>query len=259
VSDLLVLCYHALSSTWPAGLSITPDAFEQQLSQLVRRGYRGATVGDALKAPPGERTVAVTFDDAYRSVLELARPILDRLGMPASVYVPTDWPDRGEPMRWPGIDQWIGGPHEAELACMSWGELRGLSDHGWEVGSHTRSHPRLPEIGDEALRDELEGSRAECEAHIGRPCPSVAYPYGAVDERVVEAAGRAGYTFGLSLPRALPRQRPLDWPRVGIYHVDGEREWRWRLKVSPALRRFRAGRAWEVVDGTRRKIRGLAP
>jgi peptidoglycan/xylan/chitin deacetylase (PgdA/CDA1 family) len=242
VSDLLVLCYHAVSPTWPAALSIEPEPFERQLRGLAKRGYRGATLRDALATPPSTPTVVVTFDDAYRSVLELARPILDRLGMPASVYVPTAWPERGEPMAWPGIDQWLATEHEHELACMSWEELRGLADHGWEVGSHTRSHPRLPELGDVALADELAGSRSDCEAGLGRACHTLAYPYGAVDDRVVAAAERAGYRYAVSLPKRLHPPRPLCWPRVGIYHVDGEADWRWRLKASPLARRARGSR-----------------
>ena len=256
MSDVLVLCYHAVSPTWPAPLSITPDAFERQLNLLVRRGYRGATVRDALSNPPADRTVAITFDDAYRSIRELARPILDRVGMTASVYVPTAWPERDAPMSWPGIDHWVGGPHEGELRCMSWDELGELADHGWEVGSHTRSHPRLPALTDAGLDDELAGSRADCESGLGRPCDSLAYPYGAVDERVVAAAERAGYRYGVSLPRSLHEPRPLHWPRVGIYHVDGEARWRWRLKVSPLARRVRALGAWDAVDGLRRRLVG---
>jgi peptidoglycan/xylan/chitin deacetylase (PgdA/CDA1 family) len=259
VSDVLVLCYHALSPTWPAALSIHPDAFERQLERLAAGGYRGATLRQAIEDPPGERTVAVTFDDAYVSVRELARPVLDRLGWPASVYVPSAWPGRGAPMTWPGIDQWLGGEHEHELRCLGWDELRALADHGWEVGSHTRTHPRLPELDDAALDDELAGSRADCEAGLGAPCETLAYPYGAVDERVVEAAGRSGYRYAVSLPRTLHPPRPLCWPRVGVYHVDGEADWRFRLKSSSALRRLRGSGAWGALDRTRRRIRGISP
>ena len=159
-------------------------------------------------------------------------------------------------MSWPGIDHWVGGPHEHELRCMGWDELRGLADHGWEVGSHTRSHPRLPELDDPALDGELAGSRADCESGLGRECKSLAYPYGAVDRRVVAAAERAGYRHAVTLPRGLHRPEPLHWPRVGIYHVDGEARWRWRMKVSPLARRIRASGAWESVDGLRRRLVG---
>lgn len=250
MADMLVLCYHAVSERWPAALSTTPERFERQIGWLAGRGYAGVPAREALGSPPTGRTVAITFDDAYRSVLELAKPILDRHGMRASVYVPTDWAGRDEPMSWPGIDQWTGGPHEGELACMGWDELRALADAGWEVGSHTRSHPRLPEVaGDQELSDELEGSRRACEEHLGLPCESIAYPYGAYDERVVEAAARAGYRFGLTLPSGLGDVRPLAHPRVGIYHVDDGL--RWRLKASPAVRRLRASRAWDVLGRLR--------
>lgn len=133
---------------------------------------------------------------------------------------------------------------------MDWGELGSLIEAGWEVGSHTRTHPRLPEVGDEQLVDELAGSRRDCEEGLGRPCATLAYPYGAVDDRVVRAAGEAGYRFAVTLPRGLHKPAPLHWPRVGIYHVDDG--WRFRLKVSPAVRAIRGSALWNAVDGPRR-------
>src|SRR4051812_16155614 len=125
VADVLVLCYHALSPDWSAALSTTPERFESQLAWLARRGYRGATFSDAIAANGGRggKVVAVTFDDAYRSVGDLSRPVLDRLGWPATVFAPSGWIGRDEPMSWPGVDQWLGGPHERELYPPSWGGL----------------------------------------------------------------------------------------------------------------------------------------
>ena len=221
---------------------------DEQLGMLARRGYTGLPVREALSGDAPGRAVVLTFDDAYRSVLELAKPILDRHGMRASVYVPTDWAGRTDPMTWPGVDQWLGGEHEHELLCMTWDELGQLEEAGWEVGSHTRSHPKLPQVADDtALADELEGSRAECEEQLGRRCESIAYPYGAYDERVVEAAGTAGYRYGLTLPKALHPPRDLAWPRVGIYHVDSG--WRWRAKSSRAARALRSSRAVARLTG----------
>jgi peptidoglycan/xylan/chitin deacetylase (PgdA/CDA1 family) len=233
VPDVLVLCYHALSEDWPAALSTTPARFEEQLSLLLRRGYTPQTFTAAVRGAAGKRLLAVTFDDAYRSVIDLARPIMDRLGVPGTVFAPTDWVGRDEPMQWDGIDQWLGGPHEHELLCMSRAQLDELAGAGWEIGSHTCSHPRLTSVDDQTLERELRASKEA----LGAGCRSIAYPYGDVDGRVVEAARRAGYETAASLPKRFGSKDPLDWPRVGVYHVDDLR--RFKLKTSRLTRLVR--------------------
>ena len=236
MSDTLVLCYHALSERFPAALSTTPERFEGQLRRLAQRGYRGVTFSEAATRPRG-RTVAVTFDDAYRSVLELGLPLLKQLNWPATLFAPTDYIGAEGSMSWPGIEPWIGGPHEHELLPLSWSQLSSLSAQGWEIGSHTCSHPRLTLVDDQVLRHELEASKASCEEHLAQPCTSIAYPYGDVDARVVRAAEAAGYRAAAALPSRLHGPRALEWPRVGIWHGDGDR--RFALKVSPTVRRAR--------------------
>lgn len=237
-SDLLVLCYHAVSPDWPAALSVTPEAFEAQIAWLRRAGYKGTTFTDAALRPPGGRTVAITFDDAYRSVGELAFPILEAAGMPASIFVPTAHIDAGTPLAWKGTDQWLESPYAGELAPLSWDELGRLAESGWELGSHTCTHPFLTQTSDEELANELEASREACERAVGRPCESIAYPYGDVDDRVVAAAAQAGYAAGAGLPRYQHAATPLEHPRVGVYHVDDLR--RFRIKTSPIVRRLRS-------------------
>jgi peptidoglycan/xylan/chitin deacetylase (PgdA/CDA1 family) len=253
VSDVLVLCYHAVSERWPADLSVTPSRFERQIELLVSRGYRGATFHQAVHSPPSRRTLAVTFDDSYRSVIRLALPILSRLGIPGTVFVPTGYAGREDPMSWPGIEQWVGGEHEDELLPMSWEELDSLSARGWEVGSHTRTHPHLTRLDDAALSDELRRSREDCETSLGRPCRSLAYPYGDTDRRVVEATREAGYSAAAALPSPLHPEAALDWPRIGVYHRDDEA--RFRRKVSPAIRRLRSTRAWRVAHPIASRLR----
>ncbi len=236
--DVLVLCYHAVSSSWEAPLSVTPEQLERQLGSLVRRGYRGATFTNASHRPAGARTLAVTFDDAYRSVLELAVPVLERLGLPGTVFVPTDFIGSAKPMAWPGIDRWLGGPHEHELEPLDWQQLQTLAGAGWEIGSHTLSHPKLTKLADDRLAEELGESKTACEEALSTTCTSVAYPYGDVDGRVVHAAAKAGYSAGAALPTQWHMARALEWPRVGIYHSDAA--WRSRLKCSRGTRSARS-------------------
>jgi len=241
-----------VSESWETALAVKPERLEEQLRFLGERGFRAATFEQSLTAAPYERTVAITFDDAFLSVYEIAFPMLSDLGFPATLFVPTHRIGGDGPMAWPGIDHWVGSPHERELLGMSWAHVEELVAAGWEIGSHTRLHPHLPELDDETLLTELRGSREDCEQRLGRPCPSLAYPYGDFDERVIETAGLAGYRFAGTLDR-FERPRPLRWPRIGVYHHDDLE--RFRRKLSPTVRRLRGSPAWPLISASRGILR----
>lgn len=259
VNDLLILCYHAVSRDWPTEFAIDPGRLEGQVRSLLRRGYRPATLTAAVEGSRQGKTVVVTFDDAYRSVLREGLPVLERLGVPATMFVPSAFATSQEPMAWAGMENWLGTPFEAELECMSWDELRRLSAAGWEIGSHSRSHRDLTSLGDAELEDELRGSREDCEAEIQQSCLALAYPYSAYDSRVKDAARAAGYGTAAILDNhlAIPAgSRPVpgagdsdlfELLRSGIYRDDG---WpRFAAKTSWVSRRVRDSAPWRRLAG----------
>ena len=238
MAHVVVLCYHAVSTTWHSELAVTPEQLRLHVSAMLRRGFRPATFHDAITDPPHKRVLAVTFDDGYRSMRELAYPVLSELGVPATVFMPTDFVGSDEPMSWPGVESWLQTDHAHEMLPMGWDDLRWLTHRGWEIGSHTCSHPHLPTTRDEQLDDELVRSKAALEEGLGRPCRSLAYPYGGVSPRVVEAARRAGYDTAAALWHPLRTYDVLMWPRVPLYRDDAP--WRAALKLSVRLRQLRA-------------------
>jgi peptidoglycan/xylan/chitin deacetylase (PgdA/CDA1 family) len=245
MTDLLVICYHAVSDRWRSTLAVTPARLEAQVGALLARGYVPQAFTDAVVAPAGPRVLSVTFDDAYASVPALAAPVLARLGVPGTVFVPTGFMGSDEPMSWDGIEGWHDTPHRDELRPASWEALRRLADRGWEIGAHTVTHPHLPTLDDLGLVRELSRSKRAVEAALGRPCRSIAYPYGDVDARVVAAAAQAGFATGAGLPSGrLAGEAPLCVPRVGLYEHDAP--WRRVLKTAPPLRRLRASRLWDL-------------
>ncbi len=246
VSDLLVLCYHAVSETWPSPAAISPPALRGQLRYLLKRGYRPMTLPAALAEGAPRKAMAVTFDDAYASILKLGLPVLEQLGVPATVFVPTDAAGEAGTMAWSELAQWVGGEHEHELRCMSWDELRELSGRGWEIGSHSCSHPHLTEIGEERAEAELRLSRAACEEALQRSCTTLAYPFGSYDGKVMELASGAGYEAAVTLDERIAEplrgRGPLEIPREAIYRSTG-----WPIfaaKTSRLVRRVRVSRAY---------------
>ena len=184
MGETLVLCYHAISETWPPQLAVRPDRFERQLEHVLERGYVATTFTEAVAAPPAPRTVAITFDDAYRSVYELGLPILERLGLRATVFAPTEQIGGDQPMAWPGIDEWLDTEHRGELFGASWEQLAELAEAGWEIGSHTCTHPAAPR----ARRPRARRRAAELPRADRGPTPPTVH----VDRVSVRDGGRAG-------------------------------------------------------------------
>jgi peptidoglycan/xylan/chitin deacetylase (PgdA/CDA1 family) len=237
----LVLCYHAVSDTWPNRLSVSPGAFESQLSLLLRNGYRPV---DAATAVTGEgKLLHVTFDDAFTSVRN-ALPVLERLGVPATVFACSGYADDPRPLGVPELHT-----HAEELRTMSWDELRGLEEQGVAVESHTVSHPHLPSLSDDELADELGVSKRRLEEELGRPCRFLAYPFGDCDDRVRSAARAAGYEAAFGLPGDPTGHDPFDAFRVGVWNGDSARNV--AFKARPEVRSpfaLRLRRALGVSD-----------
>jgi peptidoglycan/xylan/chitin deacetylase (PgdA/CDA1 family) len=236
VNPALILCYHAVSPTWEASLSVAPDALERQIDHLLRRGWRATTFTDAVVGPRDRRAFAITFDDAFASVRTYAAPVLRQFGVRGTVFVPTSFIDGDGFLSWKGIKGWHDTRHADELRAMTWEQVGELVEYGWEIGSHTHTHPHLPELSDGEVREELTVSRDELVRRLGSPCQSIAYPYGDVDDRVEGLAREVGYRTAAALPGSFTHLNVLRYARVGLYHLDGPvRFW---LKVARGTRRL---------------------
>ena len=126
-------------------------------------------------------TVSITFDDGLASIYSLALPELERVGATATVFVISDLVGK----------KFLGQP------VTSGRMLRSLSSKGWEIASHTRTHPNLTELSDIRANAELRDSKARLEDIVSADVVSLAYPFGAYDARIKAIAARH-YTFARS-------------------------------------------------------------
>jgi peptidoglycan/xylan/chitin deacetylase (PgdA/CDA1 family) len=238
LQDLLILCYHAVSPAWHSFLAVDPARLREQVGLLLDRGYRPMTLSDAVAQPGGKRLV-VTFDDGYRSILQRGLPVLRELGVPATAFIQTDLADEGG--RFAALPEEEMPDDPAELDTMSWAEVRELDAAGWEIGSHTRSHPHLEQIPRERAAAELRESRQRCEEELQHECRTIAYPFGTYDSGVMELAAEAGYTAAVTLENRMfepiVNRTLLDLPREGVFNQT--RMPKFRANTSPAIRRLR--------------------
>jgi peptidoglycan/xylan/chitin deacetylase (PgdA/CDA1 family) len=229
------LCYHSVADVGPPFLSVRPEAFEQQLRTLRRLGFRSGGQDDLGRMARGQRLdgrlVFLTFDDGYVDNYATARPLLDAHGFRALIFILPPRVDQDDLLMWPRVERHVAEYPEV-MRSLTWRMVDSMAEAGHEFGSHTLSHPRLTELGDEELRQELFDSRARIKERLGR-CDSIAYPFGAWTKRVAEAAADAGYSYGFTLPyRSQLSADQLTIPRISVDHRDDEARFRRKLIAS---------------------------
>lgn len=188
----VVVAFHRVGAAAPSdGLTVSVDMFERYCRFFVRH-FRVVSLRDLVRglergARP-DRELAITFDDGYRDNFENAVPVLERLGLPATFFVVTQWVGTDVVPWW---DEERGVRH----AWMTWDQVRHLHGNGFEIGVHTRSHVDLGKVAGIQAREEIAGARRDLQGQLGASVDLFAYPYGGphhlaeVNREMVVAAG----------------------------------------------------------------------
>ncbi|MEU3617228.1 polysaccharide deacetylase family protein [Streptomyces sp. NPDC006872] len=236
-----ILMYHSVAAEpndATRTLSVTPEAFAEQLAAIAERGLTPLTTADlaarwrAGRPLPG-RPVLITFDDGYEGVHRHALPALAGHGFPATLFVSTGWL-RGAHDTGGGLD-----------TMLDWRQVRELADVGVEIGGHSHSHPQLDRLDDARLCAELTRCRDIVADELGALPLSFAYPYGYSSRRVRTAVREHGFAQALAVGNSLARraQGPFALRRVTVRRTTDAAEFERLLDGRAIARAFARDRA----------------
>lgn len=247
-AGVVFLCYHSIADRGEPFLALPPETFERQLALLRRLGFRSGTLADldllAEGGRPSGRTAFLTFDDGFKDTYQVALPLMREYGFRPLVFVLPRHLDTGAPLDWPEVAATALAEPEL-MRSITWEDVGAMREEGAEFGSHTLTHPHLPELDDATLETELGQSKALVEERLGR-CDAIAYPFGDWDPRVAAAARRAGYRFAFSLPHGPQAEvDALCIPRINVDSRD--RGSRFLAKLTPPARRLLLSSAGDRV------------
>jgi peptidoglycan/xylan/chitin deacetylase (PgdA/CDA1 family) len=188
----LVVAFHRVRDTEEADeLTVGVDMFERYC-RFFRRHFRVTPLRELVDRLERGRVLdgelAITFDDGYRDNFDNAAPVLERLGLPATFFVVSQW------MGTDVVPWWDEG-QRVRHPWMTWAQIRSLRRRGFDIGAHTRTHVDLGRISALEAKEEIVGARIELEEHLREPVDLFAYPYGGRDNlvgpyrEIVKAAG----------------------------------------------------------------------
>jgi peptidoglycan/xylan/chitin deacetylase (PgdA/CDA1 family) len=234
MNDSVFLMYHELefagrplcqSDPGYVRYVIAEDTFRDQLTWLAQQGFRGLSVDEALSRRD-PKAVVITFDDGSETDLLSAAPALAKLGFSATFYVTTGFLHR------PGY--------------LSKQQLRELAASGFDIGSHSISHPYLSDLSRDELRREILQSKDELEQILGKPVVHFSCPGGRWSREAASIARSGGYRSVCSSRIGVNHQAtdPFNLARIAVTRTLGfpqfqdicRRRGLWRLQLHDLTR-----------------------
>jgi peptidoglycan/xylan/chitin deacetylase (PgdA/CDA1 family) len=189
-----VLVYHNFSNKKSDKTAVGQDDFEAQMKYLKQNGFHVVSIDQLLdfidyKVQLPEKSIVITFDDAWRSIFDIALPVLIKYDFPATFFIYTDF---------------IGGGK-----AMTWKQIETLSKIGFDIQCQTRTHRNLAvPKKNESFKEYFKSIEME----IGYPkkllkkklninCKYLAYPYGETNNLVIALLKKYGYRAAFTLDR----------------------------------------------------------
>jgi peptidoglycan/xylan/chitin deacetylase (PgdA/CDA1 family) len=215
-----ILVYHHVQS-YKAGyylLYVGTSQFAGQLSYLHHNGYHPVTLQRVYDAWTGgarlpRRPVVLSFDDGYLDQYTNAAHLLRRYHYPAVLNLVVH---NGTP--------------------LSGAMVRRMIAWGWEVDSHTLTHPLLTHLTSSQLRHQLVASKRILKRRFHVPVDFLCYPGGIYNSRVMRAVRAAGYLGATSIHygRATPHGR-FAMPRIAVYWGESLGAFGSRMRAAPRM------------------------
>jgi len=174
-------------------LAVSEDSFRSQLEYLKDNGYSVVSFSQLAdfvegKGPIPRKPVILSMDDGYKSVYQVAYPVLQEFGYKATVFVYTDF---------------VGAP-----AALNWTEMKEMVGSGLvDIQPHSKTHSNLTlrQAGEseaayrERIREEVRNPVRAINAHLGIPVHTFAFPYGAENDEVLAELKTAGLRLGATV------------------------------------------------------------
>ncbi len=219
-----VLGYHDFKERGGAPMLIAAPKFRAQMQAIKDSKIPVIPLRDLVAWKKGEKnipeeTIVITMDDGWEGVYLHAFPILKEFGFPFTVYLYKKYVNTGG-------------------RSMTWEQIREMMAFGAEVGSHSVSHDSLTGRHGKTeaeqnlwLLTELKESKEFLEKNLGVPVTSFAYPYGNVNDVVVDTTLQVGYESGVTVsPQKVTWETHMG--RISRYIIHGDSDGNFKLATS---------------------------
>lgn len=203
---LIILQYHHISEQTPHSTSTRPEKFIKHLELIEDMALPVVELESALRrlykhGRLKQTSVAITFDDGFRSIYTQAFAPLKKRGWPFTIFINPVLTDSNSP------------------SSLNWQQLKELKKNGASIANHGQTHAYLlnkPKnlSWNSWLESEITQAQKKIEKKLGKTPKILAYAYGEFNTKITKWLAKKGYlavgqhsgpASGYSHPQAIPR------------------------------------------------------
>lgn len=210
---MTVLAFHNSERRIIAGMNnFHPDRFSRLIVALRSHGYTFSNVDDYIDTNDRGKLICLTFDDGFEAFYKNILPILEKLQVPATVFIPADFIGK--------TDSWDYSSRLMQSKHLDRTMIKELADSGITIGSHGANHEALTEMGERRLGIQLKRSKEILQEITGKRADYISYPFGRFNAAIEKACLDAGYLKGFSMSGYDKSAYGFTIPRMAVYAFD---------------------------------------
>jgi peptidoglycan/xylan/chitin deacetylase (PgdA/CDA1 family) len=203
-NDHRVLMYHSIYEVLQDRVdhfSVKLEVFKAHMKYIKSSGIKVVHFGEL---PESESSISITFDDGFKDNLVLVAPIMEKLKLPWTIFMVSDYLDKSSP------------------TFLSESEIIELSKFEYvQIGGHGKTHSPLARLSIEESKEELLECKLSLEKIINKKITTMSFPHGSFTKEIVSQASDLGYTaIGNSVALPVFENEKIFLNRIAIYDYD---------------------------------------
>ncbi|MBI1863726.1 polysaccharide deacetylase family protein [Candidatus Woesebacteria bacterium] len=228
-NKIVIFCYHSIAKdNW--AFSVKPKNLEKQMDYMLDN-YESWSLSDLEKYLKGRKKLTknvfiVTFDDGYRNLLKSIDLFKSKSIYP-TVFLLSD----KEKIKRKEIS--------SKKLILKESDILILKSAGWEIGSHSKTHPNFWKLDENKLEEEIKGSKLNLEKNLNLKVNYFAYPKGKYTKNALNIVKKSGYKLALTVDDNFICRSSNKFllPRIGI---DGTHTFEeFKASFTPSVVTFR--------------------
>lgn len=193
---ITIIMYHSVNKV-PDVCTITPEAFYRQI-EFIQNHFsiiRLKEIKQAMTSQESSRKVIITFDDAFSDFRKFVFPVLEKLKIPSTVFVPTGFIGK--------FNDWDFPFHKChKKSVMDANQLKELNETKWvDFGSHSVDHLKMSKLPIKEMKRQMTLSKSMLEDLLSTSVTMFSYPYGRLGDfspLTDQILSESGYEIGVT-------------------------------------------------------------